>query len=57
MNVPLLVGVASLATWVVLVFVVQVTAGWIHILLVLGVLALVKAIVEGSPSKSPSSKT
>lgn len=57
MNVPLLVGVASLATWVVLVFVVQVTAGWIHIFLVLGVLALVKAIVEGSPSKSPSSKT
>ncbi len=57
MNVPLLVGVASLAAWVVLVFVVQVTAGWIHILLVLGVLALVKAIVEGSPSKSPSSKT
>ena len=57
MNVPLLVGVASLAAWVVLVFVVQVTAGWIHIFLVLGVLALVKAIVEGSPSKSPSSKT
>jgi hypothetical protein len=57
MNVPLLVGVASLALWVILVFVVQVAAGWIHIPLVLGVLALVKAIVEGSPSKSPSSKT
>ena len=57
MNMPLLVGVASLALWVILVFVVQVAAGWIHIPLVLGVLALVKAIVEGSPSKSPSSKT
>ena len=57
MNVLLLVGVASLATWVVLVFVVQVAAGWIHIPLVIGVLALVKAIVEGSPSKFPSSKT
>ena len=57
MTVPLLVSVVSLATWVVLVFVVQVAAGWIHIPLVLGVLALVKAIVEGNPSKSPSSKT
>jgi hypothetical protein len=57
MNVPLLVGVASLAIWVVLVFVVQIAAGWIHIPLAFGVLALVKAIVDGSPSKSPSSKT
>ncbi len=57
MNVPLLVGVVSLVVWLVLVFVLQVAAGWIHIPLVLGVLALVKVIVEGNPSKSPSSKT
>lgn len=57
MNVPLLVAVASLALWAVLVFVAQVPAGWIHIPLVLGVLALVKAIVEGREAKSPSSKT
>ena len=57
MNVPVLVGVASLIAWVVLVFVVQVAAGWIHVPLVIGVLALVKAIVEGGPSRSPSSKT
>ena len=57
MNVPLLVAVASLAVWAVLVFVVQIPAGWIHIPLVFAVLALVKAIVEGGTSKSPSSKT
>ncbi len=57
MNVPLLVAAASLVLWLVLVFVLQVAAGWIHIPLVLGVLALVKTIVEGGPSKSPSSKT
>ncbi len=57
MKVPLLVGLVSLAVWLVLVFVLQVAAGWIHIPLVLGVLALVKAIVDGGPSKFPSSKT
>ena len=57
MNVPLLAGVVFLVTWLGLVFVAQIASGWIHLSLVLGVLLLVRAIVNGDAVKSPNSKT
>lgn len=57
MNGTLFVSVVCLAIWLVLVFAVQIAAGWIHIPLVTSALLLVKAIVDGPSVKSPNSKT
>jgi uncharacterized membrane protein len=57
MNVSFLLGVTSLAVWALLVFVGRIPAGWIHIPLPIGVLLIIKTIVESGTVKSPSSKT
>ncbi|MBI3983294.1 MAG: hypothetical protein HY337_10290 [Gemmatimonadetes bacterium] len=46
MNTALIAAVTALALWIVLVFVVAWPSGWSHALLAVGVVLLVKAIVE-----------
>jgi hypothetical protein len=46
-------GVALLL-WMVTAFVLALRTGWVHVLLVAGVLALVRAIVEGDPGRPPA---
>jgi hypothetical protein len=47
MNLTLAVALAALVAWIVLGFVVPVGAGWVHLLLALGVMLLVRRVVTG----------
>ncbi|HRP07681.1 MAG TPA: hypothetical protein PLL69_04270 [Gemmatimonadales bacterium] len=38
-------GIALIAGWAVLQFAVQPTTGWIHVLLIAGVIAIIRGIV------------
>jgi hypothetical protein len=43
---------AALALWVVTAFALALPTGWVHLLLVAGVLAAVRALVEGDRRRS-----
>ena len=47
MNLTLAVALMALVAWVVLGFVVPVGAGWVHLLLALGMILLVRRVVTG----------
>jgi uncharacterized membrane protein len=47
MNLPGIAAIVCLVIWVTLAFVLAVHNGWVHIPLILGVLLIVKAIVDG----------
>lgn len=47
LNPSLALGLAALAAWIVLGFVIPVGAGWVHLLLALGVLLLLRRVVTG----------
>ena len=47
MNLSLAVGILSLLAWIALAFVFPVATGWIHLLLGLGVVLLIRRVVTG----------
>ncbi|MBI1722521.1 MAG: hypothetical protein HYR48_01270 [Gemmatimonadetes bacterium] len=47
MNLTLAVAFMALVAWVILGFVVPVGAGWVHLLLALGMILLVRRVVTG----------
>ncbi len=47
MNLSLVVGVVSLLVWIFLAFIHPLATGWIHLLLALGVVLLVRRVVTG----------
>ncbi len=49
MSLPLLGAILSLVVWILLAFVAAVPSGWVHVPLILGVLLVVKTIVEHEP--------
>ena len=46
MNLPAIAASLCILVWIVLAFVIAIPSGWVHIPLILGVLLIVKAIVE-----------
>ena len=46
-NPSLIVGVIALLAWIALAFVFPVATGWIHLLLALGVVLLLRRVVTG----------
>ena len=53
--VELISGLALLAFWIVLQFVVQPTTGWIHVALAAGVILVVRGIVVSGSGKAVGS--
>ena len=49
MNHAAIAAVLCLLAWIVLAFVLALPSGWVHIPLMIGVLLIVKAIVDGKP--------
>lgn len=47
MNLPGVAAILCLMVWVTLAFLLALPSGWVHIPLILGVLLIVKAIVDG----------
>lgn len=47
-----LAAATCLAVWIVLAFVVAVPSGWVHALLAVGVLVLVRAIVSADAERA-----
>ncbi len=47
MNLPGIAAILCLVVWATLAFVLALPSGWVHIPLILGVLLIVKAIVDG----------
>ena len=47
MNTSLLLGLLSLALWIVLIFALHVAAGWPHLFLALGLILLIRRVVTG----------
>ena len=47
MNLSLILGLLSLAVWIVGTFLHPVGAGWIHLLLAAGVILLIRRVVTG----------
>jgi hypothetical protein len=47
---------AALAAWIVTAFVLALPTGWVHVLLVAGVLAVVRAIVEGDRGRPEANR-
>lgn len=47
MNLSLILGLLSLAVWLVLAFIAPVGAGWIHLFLAAGVILLIRRVVTG----------
>jgi len=47
MNLPGIAAILSLMVWVTLAFWLVLPSGWVHIPLIIGVLLIVKAIVDG----------
>lgn len=48
MNLPGIAAVLCLAIWIALAFVFAIPSGWVHIPLIVGVLLIVRAIVNGN---------
>lgn len=46
-NLTLAVALMALVAWIILGFVVPVGAGWVHLLLALGMILLVRRVVAG----------
>ncbi len=47
MNLPGIAAALCLIAWIILAFVIALPNGWVHIPLIIGVLLIVKAIVDG----------
>jgi hypothetical protein len=47
MNLPAVAAILCILIWIVLAFVIAIPSGWVHVPLILGVLLIVKAIVDG----------
>jgi uncharacterized membrane protein len=47
MNLSLIVGILSLVLWIAFVFIHPVATGWVHLLLGLGVVLLIRRVVTG----------
>lgn len=51
MNLTLAAALVSLVLWVVFGFIVPVGAGWIHLLLALGMVLLIRRVVTGPAAR------
>ena len=49
MNLPAIAAVLCFVVWATLAFWLALPTGWVHIPLIIGVLLVVKAIVDGKP--------
>ncbi len=47
MNLSLILGLLSLAVWLVFTFITPVGAGWIHLFLAAGLILLIRRVVAG----------
>jgi uncharacterized membrane protein len=47
MNLPAIAAILCLVVWITLAFWLALPTGWVHVPLILGVLLIVKAIVDG----------
>ena len=55
-NLALLAAIACLALWIVLAFVIAWPSGWAHVPLAVGVVLIVKAIVEADERRREGEK-
>jgi len=51
-----LIGVALIAAWIVIAFVIAWPSGWAHLPLAVGVIAIARAIVEGEDREGGTGK-
>lgn len=53
-RVTLVAGLLTMAAWIVFGLIVPIGAGWIHLLLALGVMLLIRAVVTAGTKPEPT---
>jgi hypothetical protein len=48
----LIVGIVAMVAWIILGFVVPLGAGWVHLLLAVGMMLLIRGVVVGGNTSS-----